>query len=233
LLNEILWFLFMLIDFSIAIAMFKMFKKEGLYALIVISIIVCNIQVTKTVRIFGLTATLGNILYGSIFFATDLLGEIYGKSEAKKGVFIGFAALIAMTIYMQLAILFKPDTSDFASEHLKIIFGMMPRISIASLSAYLLSQLHDVWAFHFWKKKMKNKYLWLRNNFSTMVSQLIDSVVFCSIAFLGVFDFNVWWQVLLTTYLFKLIVAAVDTPFIYIGKYIAIKMREGISGDAV
>ncbi|MDI3472821.1 MAG: queuosine precursor transporter [Thermotogaceae bacterium] len=229
--NELLWFLFMLIDFSIALIMFKLFKKEGLYSLIVISIIVCNIQVTKTVNIFGLTATLGNILYGSIFFATDLLGEIYGKSEARKGVFIGFAALISMTIYMQFAIMFKPDSSDFANEHLRVIFSMMPRISVASLSAYLLSQLHDVWAFHFWKERTGGKHLWLRNNFSTMMSQLIDSVVFCSIAFIGVFDFSVWWQILLTTYLFKLIVAAIDTPFIYIGRTLALRMKEGVFGE--
>lgn len=231
--NEILWFLFMLIDFSIAIVIFKLFKKEGLYALIVINIIVCNIQVTKTVTLFGLTATLGNILYGSIFFATDLLGEIYGKSEARKGVLIGFAALLSMTIYMQFSLLFKPDPSDFASEHLKAIFSIMPRIAVASLSAYLLSQFHDVWAFHFWKSRTKGKYLWLRNNFSTMVSQLIDSVVFCAIAFIGIFEFNTWWQIFLTTYLFKLIVAAIDTPFIYVGKFIAMRMKEGISGETV
>jgi len=221
----------MLVDFSIAMVVFRLFKKEGLYALIVISIIVCNIQVTKTVTLFGLTATLGNILYGSIFFATDLLGEIYGKSEAKKGVLIGFTALLSMTVYMQFSLLFKPDPSDFASEHLKVIFGIMPRISVASLSAYLLSQLHDVWAFHFWRSKTKGKYLWLRNNFSTMVSQLIDSVVFCAIAFIGVFEINTWWQILITTYLFKLIVAVIDTPFIYMGKSIALRMNEEISGD--
>ncbi|HKL47658.1 MAG TPA: queuosine precursor transporter, partial [Candidatus Izemoplasmatales bacterium] len=76
----------------------------------------------------------------------------------------------------------------------------------------------DVWAFQFWKEKTKGKYLWLRNNLSTLVSQMIDSIVFCLIAFLGVFPMSVWFEILITTYLFKLIVAIFDTPFIYLAK---------------
>lgn len=225
--NEILWFLFMLLDFSMVILIFRLFRKDGLYVMIVTSIIVCNIQVIKTVKLFGMTATLGNVLYGSIFFSTDLLGEIYGKKEAKKGVLIGFFALIIMMLYMKIALIFKPDVSDFSQPHLEGIFNMMPRIVLASLSAYIISQMHDVWAFHFWKKKTGGRFLWLRNNFSTMVSQFIDSIVFCSIAFIGVFPVDTWWDILITTYLLKFVVAIFDTPFIYLGKYLALRMREG------
>jgi len=219
--NELLWFLFMILDLSVALLVFKFFKKNGLYALIVANIILCNIQVTKNIELFGLTATLGNILYGSIFFSTDILSEVYGKKEAKKGVLLGFVALILMTVYMQLALLFNPAPSDFVSGHMQAIFGFMPRIAIGSMAAYLISQYHDVWAFHFWKKKTNGKHLWLRNNLSTLVSQAIDSLVFCLIAFIGVYDIQVWFEILLTTYLFKLIVAIFDTPFIYIGRKIA------------
>ncbi len=219
-LNGLIWFVFMVVDLSIALFIFRVFGKKGLFMLIAANIIICNIQVLKTVELFGITATLGNILYGSIFFATDVIGELYGKKEAKRAVFIGFSSLLIMTLYMQFSLLFQPAPDDFASTHLDALFGFMPRIAFGSLSAYLLSQLHDVWAFQFWKEKTKGKYLWLRNNLSTLVSQLIDSTVFCLIAFLGLFPINIWFEILITTYFFKLIVAIFDTPFIYFAKKI-------------
>lgn len=219
--NELIWIIFMIADLTIALIIFRLFGKKGLFMLIAANIIICNIQVLKTIELFGITATLGNILYGSIFFATDVISEIYGKKEAKRAVLIGFSSLLIMTLYMQISLLFQPAADDFASSHLEALFGFMPRIAMGSLTAYLLSQLHDVWAFQFWKEKTKGKYLWLRNNLSTLVSQLIDSTVFCLIAFLGLFPINVWFEILITTYLFKLIVAIFDTPFIYCAKRIA------------
>ena len=221
--NETLWFIYIVADLSVAILFYKLWGKNGLYATIIISTIVANLQVVKLVKMFGLEATLGNIVYASIFFATDILSEMYGKREAQKGVWIGFASLILVMGWMQFALLFKPAPDDFAQKYLEGIFSIMPRIALGSLTAYIISQSHDVWAYHFWKRATKSKHLWMRNNFSTMVSQGIDSAIFCIIAFLGVFPMNVWWQVLLTTYLFKWIVALIDTPFIYFGRYIGNK----------
>ncbi|MEA1885112.1 MAG: queuosine precursor transporter [Thermotogota bacterium] len=218
--NELIWIIFMIVDLSIALIVFRLFGKKGLFMLIAANIIICNIQVLKTVEMFGITATLGNVLYGSIFFATDVISELYGKKEAKRAVLIGFSSLLIMTLYMQFSLFFTPTPEDFASPHLSALFGFMPRIALGSLTAYLLSQFHDVWAFQFWKEKTKGKYLWLRNNLSTLVSQMIDSSVFCLIAFLGLFPMNVWFEILLTTYLFKLVVALFDTPFIYLAKRI-------------
>ncbi len=221
--NEVLWFIYILVDLSVAVIFYRIWGKNGLYATIIISTIVANLQVVKLIKMFGLEATLGNIVYASIFFATDILSEMYGKKEAQKGVWIGFASLIIVMGWMQFALLFKPAPDDFAQKYLEGIFSIMPRIAFGSLTAYIISQSHDVWAFHFWKKVTKSKHLWIRNNFSTMVSQAIDSIVFCTIAFLGVFSINVWLQILLTTYLFKWIVALMDTPFIYFGRYIGKK----------
>jgi uncharacterized integral membrane protein (TIGR00697 family) len=209
------WFLFLFIDLSLAVLMYRLWGKKGLYIIIAASIIVANIQVVKTVQLFGLVATLGNILYGSLFFATDVLSEVYGKKSARRGVWLGFCAMILMTIWMQLALRFVPDASDFAHGSLETIFGLMPRIAAGSLIAYLLSQHHDVFAFHYWKGKTKGKYLWLRNCASTAVSQAIDSVVFCAIAFIGVFTWSVLFEILLTTYFLKFLVMLFDTPFIY------------------
>lgn len=230
------WFLFLAVELTIAIVMFRLWGKKGLYVALAASVIVCNIQVVKTLNLFGLVATLGNIIYASIFFCTDVLSEVYGKKAARRGVWLGFAALVIMVVEMQLALKFIPHASDFAHESLQTIFGLMPRIAAGSLIAYLLSQHHDVWAFHFWKGKTEGKYLWFRNNASTMVSQAIDSIVFCSIAFIGVFDWGIWWQIVVSTYILKWVVAAIDTPFIYwarswSGKVTAKERVEGLIED--
>ena len=194
--------------------------KTGLFVWVPISVILANIQVLKTVELFGITNTLGNIVYATSFLVTDILSENYSKKDAFKAVVIGFMTLIFMTLIMQIAIQFNPTADDFAQKSLVTIFGIMPRIAFASLIAFLLSEMHDIWAYNFWKKKYKKpKYIWIRNNASTIVSQLIDSTVFTSIAFLGVFPREIFIQILITTCVFKWIVAALDTPCVYIAEY--------------
>ncbi len=221
--NEILWLGFALLDLCMVLLVYRFFGRVGLFGLIVFNLIICNIQVLKTIELFGLTTTLGNILYASVFLSTDILSEVYGKKQAKKAVMLGFTALVMTTVYMQIALRFIPDASDFAQPHLEAVFGLMPRIALGSMAAYLVSQLHDVWAFHLIRDKTSGKHLWLRNNLSTLVSQLLDSLIFCLIAFWGVFEGAVWTEILLTTYLFKILVAFMDTPFIYLAKRIAPK----------
>jgi len=216
--NSLLWIGFILLDLGLVTLVYRFFGKNGLYAIIVASIIAANIMVVKTVQIFGLVATLGNVVYGSIFFATDILSEVYGKKTARRGVWLGFIAMALMTLWMQIGLKFIPHASDFSQDSLSTIFGLMPRIAAGSMIAYLVSQHHDIWAFHFWRNKTRGRFLWLRNNASTMVSQAIDSAIFCAIALWGVFDTNTWGQILLSTYLLKLLVAAIDTPFIYLAK---------------
>ncbi len=218
--NEILWFLFVLLDLSLVLLLFKFFGRTALYSLIVFNLLLCNIQVTKTITLFGLTTTLGNILYASVFLATDILGEYYGKSAAKKGVFLGFIALVMAMVYMQIALAFTPDSTDFAHVHLEKIFGLLPRLTIASTLAYLFSQFHDVWAYHFWRTRTQGRLLWLRNNASTLTSQALDSAIFCLIAFYGLYPAGVLWEIFLTTFLFKAIVAVLDTPFLYLTKWV-------------
>ncbi len=216
--NELLWISFALVDMCLALVIFRFFGRAGLFGLITFNLVVCNIQVLKTIELFGLTTTLGNILYASVFLATDLLSEFYGKEQARKGVLLGFAALLMATAYMQIALLFTPAGDDFAQPFLEGIFGFYPRVALASTLAYLASQMHDVWAFHWVKSKTGESRLWLRNNASTLVSQLLDSAIFCAVAFLGVFPMDVWLEILLTTYLVKALVAVLDTPFIYAAK---------------
>ncbi len=217
--NELLWGVMLLINFSAILFSYRVWGKTGLYIWVPLAVMIANIQVTKTIHLFGLTATLGNIVYATSFLVTDILSENYGKKDAKKAVGIGFFALIVMTVLMNLALYFMPDESDFAQSSLQTIFSIMPRIALGSLTAYGLSQLHDIWAYDMWKRRFaEDKYLWMRNNFSTMVSQLIDTVVFTLIAFSGVFPWPVLAQIMITTYLLKWVVALLDTPFLYLAK---------------
>lgn len=223
--NEIFWFAELLLNFLLIILAYRLFGKWGLIMWIPVSVIVANIQVVQTIQIFGTVATLGNVVYATSFLITDILSENYGKEEAKKAVWIGFFSLISMTLLMNITLLYIPLAGDAfalqAHEATKTIFSLMPRIALASLTAYMLSQQHDVWAFHFWKDKFpSHRHLWIRNNLSTFVSQLIDSGIFVLIAFYGVFETGMIFEIFLTTYFLKFIVAAADTPFVYWGKRI-------------
>ncbi len=214
--NELIWLIFALINFIGITIFYKLYGRTGLYVWIGFGTVIANIQVLVNIEFFGLTATLGNIMYGTLFLATDSLSEKYGKRYAKKAVWLGFLTLISMVFIMQVAIQFHPHEIDEYLPQLTAIFNLVPRIALGSLVAYLASQFFDVYFFH----KIKTKYssdilLWLRNNGSTAVSQLIDSVIFVTIAFLGRFPMQEWFEILLTTYFIKVIVAALDTPFIY------------------
>ncbi len=217
--NEVWWLVLLLVNFGLILAVFRLFGSRGLYVWVAVTVIAANIQVVKTVELFGFTATLGNIVYASSFLITDILSENYGVAGARRAVFYGFASVIGFTILMQLSLFFEAAPVDFAQESLAVIFGFLPRIVLASLLAYGVSQFHDVWAYAFWKRLLPDRrYLWIRNNASTVVSQLIDSAVFATVAFVGVFDRSVFLEILVTTYLFKVVVAVCDTPFVYIAR---------------
>jgi queuosine precursor transporter len=210
---------FALVNFILFLLCYKWFGKAGLFAWIAAATILANLQVVKTIEMFGLVMTLGNVIYGTIYLATDLLNEKYGEKEAKKAVWFGFFTLAMTTIIMQLVLVFEPHESDFAQTHLEALFGLMPRLALGSLTAYLVSQYLDVKLF----AKLREKFsrpdqLWIRNNGSTMVSQLIDTFIFCMIAFAGVFSWDVWVQIFFTTYIIKFVVSAASTPFIYIAR---------------
>lgn len=217
--NELLFGITLLINFVGILISYKIFKKTGLYAWIAFATIIANIEVTKCVDIFGMSLTLGNVIYGTIFLATDMLSELYGGKSARKGVMIGFLSMIVFTIISQINLLFIPNSFDYVSEAMKTIFALTPRICIGSLIAYLVSNTLDTYTYDVIRKKFP-KHLWLRNNGSTMTSQLVDSFLFTIIAFGGVFSWLEVIELSITTYLLKLIIALCDTPFLYIARKI-------------
>jgi uncharacterized integral membrane protein (TIGR00697 family) len=215
--NEVLWILFAVVNFVIILAVYKLFGKAGLFAWIAVGTIIANIQVTKTIELFGLTATLGNIMYGTLFLATDAINERYGLKDAKHSVYLGFFAMIAMVIIMQGALMFTPSDTDIANESLHTIFELIPQIALGSITAYIVSQLLDVHVFQRIKKRFSSPAtLYIRNIGSTLISQLLDTAIFVPIAFFGVFDTKTLFSIFVTTYIIKVFVAFLDTPFLYI-----------------
>jgi queuosine precursor transporter len=220
--NELLWLGLLFTSLSCVLISYKLFGKTGLFVWTAVCVILANIQVMKTIQIFGMVTAMGNIIYSSLFLVTDILNENHSKKDAQKAVWIGFFVLFATTIIMQITIFFIPHESDILSEHLSKIFSFLPRIAFASLIAYLVSQTHDVWLFDKLKKRHHGKHLWIRNNISTFLSQTIDNIIFAIIAFAGVFSFNIILQIFITSLFMKIIVAGVDTPLIYL----SIKIKE-------
>ncbi|MDY3939509.1 MAG: queuosine precursor transporter [Spirochaetia bacterium] len=214
--NELLGAGMILFCFSALLLVYRFFGKTGLFVWIPISVIVANIQVQKTVELFGITCTLGNILYASSFTVTDILSENYGKKEARKAVLIGFFSLIFSTVLFQATLLFTPASSDWAQEYMNGLFSLMPRLIAASVAAFAVSQTHDVWSYHFWKRILpEKKWIFVRNNMSSLVSQALDTLVFVTVAFYGLYEGSILFEIFLTTYTVKAFVTLCDTPLVY------------------
>ncbi len=216
--NELLCVITLVISFTLVILSYKFLGKTGLFLWIAIATVVSNIQTVKLVNIFGIESSLGTILYGSTFLATDILNLKYGKKEAEKTILIGFFTMIIMSIFMSLCLKYTPSSNDFAQQSLITIFTVNIRITIASLIAFAFSQFIDTILF----QKLQKKYnkLWLSNNVSTMICQIIDTIIFCMITYYGLVDIHVIFQIMLSMYVFKFIIALCDTPYIYIANKI-------------
>lgn len=216
--NELIWIISLLLSFVLIIFAYKKFGKTGLFLWTAVITIISNIQTVKLIEIFGLETSLGNILYGTTFLATDILNLKYGEKAAKESIKYGFISMILMTLFMAITLLYSPSTNDFANESLKIIFSFNIRITLASIAAYLVSQLVDARLFNYLHTKY-NK-IWLSNNLSTMVSQILDTLIFVIITYIGIVPINAVVKLMISMYIFKFIVALCDTPFIYIANRI-------------
>jgi len=208
------------VAFASEMVLFRFFGKNGLQVWFVISLVLINTFSLKLITLFGITVG-APIIYCCTFLATDIINEFWGPKEAQKLVWIGFVVSLATVAWIQLFLLYGPHPESAWSDEAYItIFGFYPRIVVASMVAYLISQTHDVWAFNYWKRiRPGDKYLWIRNNASTMMSQLFDCAIFHTIAFWGVFPNNVILSMALAGYIAKVCFSAIDTPFIYLAKY--------------
>ena len=220
-----LWFVTVMLDLGFAVLMFRLFGRYGLYGVIVFSLLLANIQGPKLTMILGLQTSMGVILYSSIFFATDLLSEKYGRREAQRAVLLGFAVSVMLVALTQIGLLYKPtpdpETATYAlriHEAMSALFDYTPRFVFGSLLAYLLSQSFDVWVFHRIRNATGGKHLWLRNTGSTLLSQVVDTLIYGLVVWWGIVDFATALQLAAAKYVFKFGIAVIDTPFIYWAK---------------
>jgi uncharacterized integral membrane protein (TIGR00697 family) len=195
--------------------------SEGFLALLACiyagSLVLAAIMASKIIAVGPLVVPAGVIAYCLTFLITDVISEIWGKERAQTVVMGGFVALVLVFFLTGISIFWPPASFWPHQQAYETILGSSARIMVASLTAYLFSQYHDVWAFHFWKRVTAGRFLWLRNNASTIVSQLLDSVVFITIAFYGAMPLA---PLILGQWVVKVGIAALDTPLVYLLVYL-------------
>ena len=198
--------------------------KEQFYiflsAIFIASLVTCNLIANKFVtvdlgfKVFIVSA--GILPYPLTFLVTDLISELYGQKKANLVVFSGFVASMFVLLFLWLGGQFNAIPSSIVNDDIyNSVFQNAWRIIAASMIAYLFAQFIDVRIFHFWKKLTNGKHLWLRNNGSTIASQLVDTTLVIMILFVGVWESNQIISAIIDGWLFKMLMAAIDTPIIY------------------
>lgn len=224
--NELLLIGSVIFIFAAALAGYKFFGKTGLYCLSAIATVLANIEVLILVDAFGVEQTLGNVLFAVTFLITDILSECEGKKAANKAVFIGMFTSVFFLLLSQSWLLYIPNENDWASPAINTIFSNTPRMLIASFAVYAVSQMFDVWLYHKWwaftEKKCgdKRRFLWLRNNGSTLISQLINTLLFTFLAFFGTYDFGTLISIFFSSYIIYIFTSLLDTPVVYLARKI-------------
>ena len=191
-----------------------------LSGIFVASLVTCNLIANKFVtvdlgfKVFVVSA--GILPYPLTFLVTDLISELYGQRKATLVVFSGFVASMFVLLFLWLGGQFDaiPD-SLVSDETYNSVFRNAWRLIAASMVAYLFAQFVDVRIFHFWKRLTNGKHLWLRNNGSTIASQLVDTTLVICILFIGVWNANQILSAIIDGWIFKMLMAFIDTPIIY------------------
>ena len=195
-------------------------KTNILFGVFIGSLIAANLIGLKIADFGFFDASVGILLFPILFLITDVIEEVHGRKKTKELIIIGVITLILVLIVTTLGVLLPFAERSMVNEEYTTIFGTTIRIFIASITAFVLSQLHDVWAFNFWKEKTHGEHLWLRNNLSTMVSTLIDTIIFMFIAFYAItpkFTVEYVFALIIPYWLVKVLFALFDTPFCYLG----------------
>ena len=224
--NELLLILALICTYSAVIIAFRIFGEQGLYLWTIIATIAANIEVLMVVTAFGMEMTLGNILFASTFLVTDIASELYGKKKAQRAVYLGIATSIIFILISQSWMLYTPNESDFATPSIRAIFSNTPRLMLASVIVYVIVQLFDVWLYHKWwdftKKKFgdSERFLWLRNNGSTLFSQLLNTLLYTFGAFLGMYSIPTLISIAISSYVIFIVTSLADTPFVYLARKI-------------
>lgn len=222
--NELILILSLFVIYGGVLLAYRIFGKTGLFAFNAIVTVLANIEVLILVDAFGMEQTLGNVLFASTYLMTDILSENEGKKQAGRAVNIGIFAAIVMIIITQSWFLYTPSASDWVTPSIKTVFSTTPRLLFASLLGYAVSQKLDVFLYHKWWaltekiKGNKKAFLWVRNNGSTLISQVINTLLFNIVAFAGRYDTTTLVSIIVSSYLIYIVTSLLDTPFVYIAR---------------
>lgn len=224
--NNIILILSLFVTYTIVLILFRIFQEQGLFLWTIIATIAANIEALMVIHAFGMEMTLGNILFASTFLVTDIASELYGKKITQKTVILGIATSIIFILISQSWMLYQPAASDWATPAIHEIFSNTPRVMCASLLVYTFVQMFDVWLYHYWwdfTKKLthrSDKFLWLCNNGSTLISQLLNAFLFTWGAFYGIYETNTLISIAMSSYIIFIITSIADTPFVYASRKI-------------
>ena len=196
-----------------------------LAGLFIASLVVCNLIANKFISLdlgfYTFVLSAGVLPYPITFLITDFLSEFYGRKRTNYVILSGFIALIFVLFVIWLGSQFNSiENSPISDSSYNLLFGNSQRVILASMAAYLFAQLIDVRIFHFWKKVTSGRHLWLRNNFSTIISQLVDTTMVVGIIFIDTESFGIIGKMILDGWLFKILCALFDTPIMYIGSWL-------------
>lgn len=198
----------------------KFFGKAGIYVWVGLAAVLANVVQGKNAELIGLYAGIGHVLFSSNFLATDILNECYSQKDAKKAVWIGLFGNLVYLGAMIIAMSYKSSPIDTIGEHMNAMFGLNIRITLSSMFWYLVSNFGDVWLYDKLKKLTGGKYLWLRNNVSTIIFNCAENFGFAYFAFGGIFTGTQIVSIAVASTLVEIIVGICDTPFLYLAKKI-------------
>ncbi len=222
--NELLLIGSLVFIYGSVLAAYRFFGKTGLYIITAIASIGANIECLLMINAFGMEQTLGNVFFASTFLITDILSENHSKKAADKAVWIGFFTTVFFIIISQSWLLYTPSESDTMRPAIEALFTATPRTMIASLIVYIVSQFLDVRLYHLWwkltekKSGSKKRFLWLRNNGSTLISQLLNTALFTLFAFFGIYDVSTLISIMISSYIIFVFTSLLDTPVIYLAR---------------
>ena len=195
-------------------------KTHILLGVFVTGVVLANLLGAKIVDFGFFVASVGIFMYPVTFLATDIVAEVYGRKKAMTFVMVGLMANVIMFLMVAAAVVLPPAPRYPSNEAFLEVFNPSLRIIAASITAFFIGQLHDVRAFEFWKAKTRGRYLWLRNNASTIVSQFIDSTIFMFLAFYKMtpeYTVAFVFALIIPWWLLKVTIALADTPLVYLG----------------
>lgn len=216
----------LVIIYSSVLLWYKLFGKNGLIAYNTMACIAANIEALILIEAFGMEQTLGNVLFASTFLVTDILSEKYGKKTADRAVHISILSYCTFIVISQSWALYTPAPTDFAQPLVSGVFGSTARLMLASICVYAVVQKIDVWLYHKWwyltTKLCGNasRFLWLRNNGSTLISQLLNTVLFTLAAFGGTYELSTILNIIMSSYIIFIFTSLLDTPVVYLARKI-------------